>query len=116
MKLSDHADRDENDYVLAAEAHGCYRLELTETTPADEVSPPGAFPEYGQFVPVTRLTRTGKENGTAWLEAPHGLAKALKEAGLIEVGAVFTVEDAAKSEDGAWTFRVEPGAPADDEA
>lgn len=111
MDLREHAERDGKDIVLAREAHGVYQLENTETVPADSISPDGEFPKFGDYAQVTKLTRYGEETELAWLEAPHGLAVALKQNGLIEMGATFWVRNVAKDTEGAWSFDLEPGLP-----
>lgn len=101
------------DVSLARDAHGAYRLEDTDLVSADEVTAEDEFPKFGKFIEVEQLTRTGKDNGTAYVECPQGLAAGLVENDIGE-GDSFTVRNAAKDVDGNWTFQVAPGTPADD--
>lgn len=117
MDLHDFAEADHDaEYRTAAESHGVYRLLETELTDCDELTPEDAFPVYGLWVRVERLTRTGKPNGEAWLEAPQGFARALADADCLAVDHPFTVENVAKDRDGRWTYQVVPGVPANDKS
>lgn len=95
------------DVVRAGELDGVtYRLQTTELTDADDIGGDDDFPQFGEFLDVTAVDADHDDLGPRWVECPADLARELVEA---EVGAgdVFTVTDAGKTEDGAWTFEVE---------
>lgn len=96
------------DVTRADSATGAYRLESLDLTPAEDIGPEDQFPQYGDFLSVTALTRQGNENGEQWLECPAGLAAALLELDP-GVGDTVVVTEASKTDDGEWTFTVESG-------
>lgn len=95
--------------VIRAEdaANTPYRLEDTETTDADDISPEGQFPQFGEFLDVVALDGNAADLGPRWLECPGGLARELVDGDLVEAGAQFQVVEATKDDSGAWTFDVE---------
>jgi len=96
------------DVIRAEDAENVpYRLEDTETTDADDISPEGEFPQFGDFLDVTALDGDGVGLGPRWLECPGGLARMLVDAELVEAGAEFQILDASKDDSGAWTFEIE---------
>ena len=84
-----------------------YRLQDTDTTDADDISPEGEFPQFGDFLTVVALDSNAAALGPRWLECPGGLARALVDRDLVSEGAQFEVVDASKDESGAWTFDIE---------
>lgn len=103
--------------VLAGDLGSEPRAELAasdwdDVTPADELTPEGQFPEYGQFVAVRRYNGGGYEDEEVWWNLPSGLA-ALIEMEIEEAGGYEKVEPeqvtvdidfAGKSEAGEWKF------------
>jgi hypothetical protein len=84
-----------------------YRLLDTDTTDADDISPEGEFPQFGDFLDVLALDGNAAALGPRWLECPGGLARALVDGDLVSDDAQFQVVDASKDESGAWTFDIE---------
>lgn len=92
--------------VRAGESPGQrYRLEDTELTEASAIGESDGFPKFGDFLDVTAVDANGAALGPRWVECPGNLARQLVEAE-VSAGDTFAVQDAAKSEDGAWTFEV----------
>lgn len=98
---------------LGAEPRG--ELAMTswdEVSQADDITPEGQFPEYGQFIEVHRYNGGGYDDEAVWWELPSGLA-ALIEIELEEAGGYEEVEPeqvtvdidfAGKSDSGEWKF------------
>jgi len=84
-----------------------YRLQDTDTTDADDISPEGDFPQFGDFLDVTALDGNATDLGPRWLECPGGLARALVDKDLVAPDAQFQVVDVSKDDSGAWTFDIE---------
>jgi hypothetical protein len=96
------------DVIRAGNAENVpYRLEDIETTDADDISPEGEFPKFGDFLDVVALDGDGVDLGPRWLECPGGLARALVDEDLVEAGAEFQIVHESKDDSGAWTFDVE---------
>lgn len=104
---------DAPEVTLASDSSGMYRLEDADPVDADDVTGPDEFPQYGTFIQVSALTRTGTErhDGDEYLELPQGLASAMVDAGVSEAGDEFIVRSPAKDVDGNWTFEVDAGLP-----
>jgi hypothetical protein len=82
-----------------------YRLQSLETTAADEIGDPDSFPQFGEFLDVVATDSNGDDLGPRWVECPAGLARSLVDSD-IAAGDQFVVDEAKKTDDGAWTFQV----------
>lgn len=78
-----------------ASVYGLRELELSE---ADELTPEGEFPEWGDFLPV-------EHDRVDWIECPQALARWLIEEELTE-GDWFRIISVQKV-DGEWVYDVE---------
>jgi len=96
-------------------APGMYRLEAdgnsiedVDLVPADDLTPEGEFPQYGDFLPVKTPQGAGTDDpkfgGTEYVEAPGALAAWLVENA--EPGSVFRIRQVMKV-DGEWDYDVE---------
>lgn len=103
--LADAAKDDDRIVLLAAEISGGYKLESRVLVDAEEINDPDSFPEFGEFIEATEVTRTGTEQDEVLLEAPSTLAKALIEAD-IEAGDKFIARNLGKQDGGRWAFDV----------
>jgi len=102
MKLGDKAEAaDQPDVVLAGDSVGMYELQTDELSPADDVSEPGEFPQYGDFMTAGKVRQSG-EVSEVWLEVPASLAQWLVDHE-IEIGDRFRVGAVGKS-DGRWQY------------
>lgn len=109
--ITDKAAQDDVDVILSREAHGVYRIISPELDPAEDVGAEDGFPQHGEFLPVTKLSRGGEPQGEARLECPSGLAAELADQDLIEPDTDFWIRNVAKGPDNAWVFQVEAGLP-----
>lgn len=106
--LQDKADAANSDEVLLAnESMGLYKLKSLELTPADDVTPEGEFPEYGDFAEVE--TSNGGRNPswdeTAFVEVPGSLAEMLVDRD-VEPGDVFRILQVTKDASGEWVYEL----------
>jgi len=94
------------DVILASDlVESWYRLETTDVTEADDLSPEGEFPQYGRFLQVTEFSNIdGAERGETHIELPRHLAQWLVENA--DLGDRFEVM-ACEKRDGEWFFDVE---------
>jgi len=100
MTSLDEKAQESPDVDLARQsAPGAYRIETWELTPADDISPEGEFPEYGEFL---RVVSTG---GEQFIECPQGLARWIVDAGLEERDG-FRIRTVQKV-DGEWEYDCE---------
>jgi hypothetical protein len=76
-----------------------------ELVPADELTPDGEFPQYGDFLHV------GTESGTQWIECPRALAAWIVDTGL-SIGDGFRIRTVTKV-DGEWDYKCERLMPGD---
>lgn len=111
MNLGDKAEQADSPEIRLAgqDQPGAYRLETEELEPADQVTDPGEFPEYGDFLKVSHPT--GGETPWAdaeemFLEVPGSFAKELVE-NEIGVGDKFRVRSVEKPGN-AYKYSVEP--------
>jgi len=99
--------RDSPEVSLARQsAPGLYRLTTTDLVPADEITPEGDFPQYGDFLRV-EVTSGGTDpewSGTEYIECPAALARWLVEN--VEVGESFRIRSVQKV-DGEWRYDCE---------
>lgn len=87
MKLGDKASDSPEISLVRQSAPGLYRLrdgvssvEEVELQSADEVTPEGEFPEYGDFLPVVRVKSGDGEHldrDEEFVECPSVLARSL---------------------------------------
>jgi len=106
MKIQDKAETPTEDIDLARySAARAYKLLTDELVPADELTPDGEFPQYGDFLHV------GTETGTQWIECPRALAAWIVDAGL-SVGDGFRIRTVSKV-DGEWEYKCERLMPGD---
>lgn len=80
---------------------GVYRFETGDLEPADELTPEGEFPEYGDFLQVTE-----RRGGTRFIECPAALAEWLVEQEPEPGGFWFRIQTVQKV-DGEWQYHVE---------
>ena len=106
MKIQDKAETPTEDIDLARySAARAYKLLTDELVPADELTPDGEFPQYGDFLHV------GTESGTQWIECPRALAAWIVDAGL-SIGDGFRIRTVSKV-DGEWEYKCERLMPGD---
>ena len=90
-------------------APGLYRLETDELVSADELTPKGEFPQYGDFLEVSRPAGTGEDarwrEEVHYVECPQGLAAWLVEEE-VGVGDPFRIQTVQKV-DGNWEYGCE---------
>lgn len=103
MDLADAAT-ETPEIQLAEDLTGVYVLTTTELEQADQVTDPGQFPEYGQFLPCESVSDPGE---TVYLEAVQELA-----AGIMshdpDLQDVFVVTRTRKPDpEGSWDVDVE---------
>ena len=118
MKIGDKAEAsDQPDVKLARQsAPGAYRLETDELKPADEVTPEGQFPEYGDFLKVAKPTGGSNQfenHEEMFIECPADLARWLVEES-VEIGEHFRVLDVWK-DNGEWSYKCRKLEEPDDE-
>lgn len=103
MNLKEKA-ADRPDVELAQEsAPGAYRLSTLELVAADDVSEPGEFPAFGDFLEVERF-----DSGASLLvECPAGLARWLVNDLDVSIGDAFRIRSVRKV-DGEWQYDCEP--------
>jgi len=105
MDIADKAET-ARDVVRAGESPGVrYRITDTELTEAAAIGDAESFPRYGEFLAVVAVDDAGAALGPRWLECPADLARELVDLG-IDAGDIVVIEDATKTDDGAWSFRV----------
>jgi hypothetical protein len=83
-----------------------FRLEDTELTEAAAIGDSDAFPEFGDFLDCAAVDADHDPLGPRWVECPADLARSLVESG-IDAGSVFTIVEATKTQDGAWSCEIE---------
>lgn len=96
MDIEDKAQETPDVDLARQSAPGAYRLESTELTDANDVTPEGDFPEYGDFLEVTGTS------GEQFIECPAALARWLVDNG-IEAGDGFRIVSVQKV-DGEWEY------------
>jgi len=102
MKISDKAERASGpDVVLAKNTVGVFELASDELIGADDITPEGEYPQYGDFVEAGRVKQSG-EVSDVWLQVPADLSVWLTE-NEIAVGDRFRIGSARKV-DGAWEY------------
>ena len=113
--LGDKAAESPEVSLAKQSAPGLYRLnadgediEDIDLVPADELTPEGEFPQYGDFLEVGVPSDTGTENPsfdqTEYIEVPGALAAWLVEEA--EPGAVFRIRQVVKI-DGEFDYDIE---------
>jgi len=107
MDLNDKA-RSNPDVELARDLiESEWSLKSTELTGADELTPEGEFPQYGDFAEAHEFSPVdGTNRGERYIEIPAALAQWLVE-NEIGVGDRFQVKQVQKV-DGEYQFDVEP--------
>lgn len=103
MDLADAAT-ESPEVRLAEDLPGAYVLTTTELEPADQVTEPGEFPEYGQFLPCESVAEPDE---TVYLEAVQELASGIMATDP-DLQDVFVVTRSQKPDpDGSWDVDVE---------
>lgn len=114
MKIGDKAEAsDAPDVYLPRDSIGLYRLESDELEAADDITPEGEFPEYGDFMKVVEATGGANPSWAeqrAFVSCPGDLAKKIVEVG-IEEGDAFRIESARKSASGNWVYSISEESP-----
>lgn len=109
MKIEDKAADSPEVDLARQSAPGVYMLESKELKTADEVTPEGEFPEYGDFLPVRRAVGTGDDASwsetTKFIECPSGLARELVDLE-ISTGDGFRIVSLQKV-DSEWRYEIE---------
>jgi hypothetical protein len=106
MKIADKANTDTQDIDLARySAARAYKLLTDELVEADELTPEGEFPQFGDFLHV------GTTAGTQYIECPRALAAWIVDAGL-SIGDGFRIRTVSKV-DGEWEYQCERLMPGD---
>jgi len=106
MKIADKANTTTEDIDLARySAARAYKLLTDELIAADELTPEGEFPQYGDFLHV------GTTAGTQYIECPRGLAEFIGDNEL-QIGDGFRIRTVSKV-DGAWVYKCERLMPGD---
>ena len=90
-------------------APGLYQLKSTELVEADQLTPEGKFPEYGEFLEVVRPRGAGEDatwrEDLHYVECPQGLAAWLVDNEIGE-GDAFRIRTVQKV-DGNWEYSCE---------
>lgn len=81
-------------------APGAYVLESLDLVDADDLTPEGEFPQFGDFLEVTGTA------GEQYIECPQDLARQLVEDLDADVGTAFRILDVTKI-DGSWSYEIE---------
>jgi len=106
--LSDVA-QDSAEVILARDQQGrAFEIVTAGAMEADEITPEGEFPQYGEFLPC----RNSPDGSSVYVELPQGLAQELTRDGSPDPreGLVFVVNSIRKTADGSWRYDVEyPG-------
>ena len=106
MDLRDRAEGGGTEIVLASDLPQEPQAEIVtgHLRPADELTPEGEFPQFGQFLEV-RVN--GDEESRFW-ECPSSLASAIVELVGDEPvkGALVKVDEAVKTTSGEWRYVV----------
>jgi len=110
--IGDKADAaDSPDVFIGRDIAGMWRIESLEAFDCDEITDPGDFPEFGDFVKVTELNRDrDPADDPAYLSRYVDLDRQLAEI-VDEPGDTFTVSRVMEKRDGGYTMDVEPGLP-----
>lgn len=106
--IDDKAERGPEVDLARQSAPGVYRLKTRKLVGADDVTPEGEFPEFGDFLRVDRLKETGTGIEPAeeqFIECPAGLAEWLVDRSL-ETGDDFRLVTCRKV-DGEWSYTAE---------
>lgn len=99
MNLKDKA-KDRPEVQLARQsAPGAYRMLTTELVSAEDLTPEGEFPEYGDFLQVGRVGT----DATQYIECPAALARYLVNDLEAAEGDQFRIESVTKI-DGEWQY------------
>lgn len=104
--LEDKAQESPDVDLARQSAPGAYRLLDNELVAADELTPEGEFPQYGDFLHVGRLGPGAgdgevEQKGEQYIECPQGLARWLVKN--CEVGDDFRIVSVQKV-DGEWRY------------
>jgi hypothetical protein len=105
MDIADKAETARAVVRVGESAGVRYRLNDTELTDSTAIGDAEAFPQFGEFLDVSAVDVDGNALGRRWLECPGDLAKGLVDLGISD-GETFAVEDASKTDDGAWSIEV----------
>lgn len=77
-----------------------------ELVPADDVTPEGEFPQYGDFMPVQEFSPyDGTDRGETYVEVPQALARWLVENEISADDRWKVVQ--SRKVDGEWQFELE---------
>lgn len=106
MDLSEKAT-ESPDVTLAGDLlESAYEVSETELVGADDVTPEGEFPQYGDFLPVQEFSPyDGTDRGETYIEVPQALAQLIIEEELAD-GTRWKVIHSRKV-DGEWKFEIE---------
>lgn len=106
MDLNDKAQA-APDVTLAGDLlESAYEVDDTELVAADDLTPEGEFPQFGDFLPVREYSPyDGTARGQTHIEVPQQLAEILVERDLTD-GRRWVVAESRKV-DGQWQFEVE---------
>lgn len=103
MNLEDKA-RDSPDVDLARQsAPGAYRMLTTDLEAANDLTPDGDFPQFGDFLKVERVGSDGTEK---YIECPAALARWLVHEADASPGFCFRIRSVQKI-DGEWQYKCE---------
>jgi len=83
-----------------------FRLEDTELTEAAAIGSSDGFPKFGDFVDAVIVDADHEAMAPRWIECPADLARELVDAN-VGTGDIFTVVEASKTDDGAWSCEIE---------
>lgn len=113
--LEDRADNEPDNWRLAAESSGVYRLKTDELTDAEDIG--DEWPEYGQFLEATTMNGgtdgEWREGEDVYVECPAGLAQELLDND-VTPGDLFAIGKPSKGQGGRWTFVVSKPETVDD--
>lgn len=108
MSLRDKAQEAEQEVVLAGDMEwSLYRIRSDDLTDAEEVSEPGDFPEYGEYLEADK----GQDRDILYyLECPSRLAKAVVDQVAHNAdleGRWIHVKKVEKDDSDRWDFEVD---------
>lgn len=107
MNLEDKAEASPTVFLTGSLTESEYELLTKELVAADDLTEPGQFPEYGDFLEVEEYSPVdGTPRGIAFIECPSALARWLVDQEL-EIGDRFRVTAVDKDNRDTWLIEAE---------
>lgn len=107
MNLEEKAEASPTVFLTGSLIESDYELLTKELVEADDLTEPGQFPEFGDFLEVEEYNPVdGNPRGIAYIECPSALARWLVEHE-VAVGDRFRVLEAGKDNRDTWQVEAE---------